>query len=77
VFESKPDAVRIVYAGQRAEWKDPANAWRQAPFSVKGVPTLIKVTADGVSFPFPLSILLCSTTRGRKGLTSLNRPGQD
>jgi thiol-disulfide isomerase/thioredoxin len=55
VFESKPDAVRIVYAGQRAEWKDPANPWRQAPFSVKGVPTLIKVTADGVSFPFQLS----------------------
>jgi thiol-disulfide isomerase/thioredoxin len=77
VFESKPDAVRIVYAGQRAEWKDPTNPWRQAPFSVKGVPTLIRVTADGVSFPYPLPFLSCSSTRGRRGLMCLHKPGQD
>jgi hypothetical protein len=35
----------------RFRWKGKAdNPWRQEPFSVTGVPTLIKVTADGVSY---------------------------
>jgi hypothetical protein len=30
-------------------WRKVDNPWRQAPFSVTNLPTIIKVTADGVS----------------------------
>jgi hypothetical protein len=30
-------------------WKSPDNAWRREPFLVRALPTIIKVTADGVS----------------------------
>jgi hypothetical protein len=30
-------------------WRKADNPWRQAPFSVTNLPTIIKVTADGVS----------------------------
>jgi hypothetical protein len=31
-------------------WRTPENIWKQAPFLVTALPTIIKVTADGVSF---------------------------
>ncbi|EKD17580.1 hypothetical protein MBM_04441 [Drepanopeziza brunnea f. sp. 'multigermtubi' MB_m1] len=40
------DVVRVVYAGQRDEWRDQNNPWRRAPFSITNLPTLVKVT-DG------------------------------
>jgi hypothetical protein len=30
-------------------WRKPVNVWRQAPFFVTALPTIIKVTADGVN----------------------------
>jgi len=33
----------IVYVGQRAEWKSPANAFRGDPWNVQSVPTIIRV----------------------------------
>ncbi|KII93677.1 hypothetical protein PLICRDRAFT_100806 [Plicaturopsis crispa FD-325 SS-3] len=43
-FEPKdgPSGV-IVYVGQKAEWKTPANAFRGEPWRVTGVPTIIKL----------------------------------
>ncbi|CAL3968608.1 hypothetical protein PZA11_004635 [Diplocarpon coronariae] len=46
-FADSEDVVRIVYAGQRDEWRSADNQWRQAPFSVRYLPTLVKVTGDG------------------------------
>ncbi|KAF8847756.1 hypothetical protein BDZ45DRAFT_606958 [Acephala macrosclerotiorum] len=46
-FASGVDEVKVVYAGQRDEWRKADNPWRQAPFSVTNLPTLLKVTSDG------------------------------
>jgi len=47
-FASGGDEVKVIYAGQPAEWRKSDNPWRQAPFSVTNLPTLIKVTSEGV-----------------------------
>ena len=31
-------------------WRNPANVFQQEPFRVTNLPTIIKVTGDGVSF---------------------------
>ncbi|KUJ19451.1 uncharacterized protein LY89DRAFT_581524 [Mollisia scopiformis] len=46
-FASGAEEVKVAYAGQRDEWRNSDNPWRQAPFSVTNLPTLIKVTGDG------------------------------
>jgi hypothetical protein len=33
----------VVYVGQREEWNETTNPWRQAPFNVERVPTILKV----------------------------------
>ncbi|TDZ25882.1 Thioredoxin-like protein Clot [Colletotrichum orbiculare MAFF 240422] len=40
------DTVRVVYAGLPEEWRTKDNQWRQAPFNVTNLPTLIKVTGE-------------------------------
>jgi hypothetical protein len=34
--------AEIIYTGQRAEWKDPNNKYRHAPWNVTSVPTILK-----------------------------------
>jgi hypothetical protein len=36
-----------VRVGERTEWKTPAHPFRSPPLSLKGVPTLIAVLANG------------------------------
>ncbi|KAF9567776.1 hypothetical protein CPC08DRAFT_519164 [Agrocybe pediades] len=36
-----PDAL-IVYVGDRGQWKTPSNIYRQAPWHVTGVPTIVR-----------------------------------
>ncbi|KAK1593347.1 uncharacterized protein LY79DRAFT_514688 [Colletotrichum navitas] len=38
--------VRVVYAGLPEEWRTKENPWRQAPFNVTNLPTLIKVSGE-------------------------------
>ncbi|ORY79277.1 hypothetical protein BCR35DRAFT_304670 [Leucosporidium creatinivorum] len=35
----------LIYVGQRADWKSPENAFRQA-FGLKGVPTIVRVESS-------------------------------
>ncbi|RFU24550.1 hypothetical protein B7463_g11782, partial [Scytalidium lignicola] len=42
-----PETVKVVHAGQRDEWRAKDNAWRQKPFSVTAIPTIIKATGKG------------------------------
>ncbi|GAA5884565.1 hypothetical protein JCM6882_005301 [Rhodosporidiobolus microsporus] len=37
----------LVFVGSRNEWKTPDNPFRQAPFNVSKIPTIIKVTEGG------------------------------
>ncbi|KAH6712370.1 hypothetical protein BKA61DRAFT_657752 [Leptodontidium sp. MPI-SDFR-AT-0119] len=46
-FASGEDVVKVVYAGQRDEWRKQDNPWRAAPFKITNLPTLVKVTAEG------------------------------
>ncbi|KAG4441430.1 hypothetical protein IFR05_003117 [Cadophora sp. M221] len=46
-FASGEDVVKVVYAGQRDEWRKQDNPWRVAPFKITNLPTLVKVTAEG------------------------------
>ncbi|KAF4633760.1 hypothetical protein G7Y89_g4356 [Cudoniella acicularis] len=46
-FGGADDIVRVVYAGQRDEWRKQDNPWRLEPFLVTNLPTLIKVTEEG------------------------------
>ncbi|EXJ87076.1 hypothetical protein A1O3_04034 [Capronia epimyces CBS 606.96] len=39
----------VVYAGSPQEWRSPDSPWRQPPFNVTNLPTLLKVTSNGVS----------------------------
>lgn len=32
----------IIYVGDKPTWKDPKNEYRQAPWNVTGVPTVLK-----------------------------------
>ncbi|TVY38429.1 Thioredoxin-like protein [Lachnellula occidentalis] len=43
-FVDRAEVVKVVFAGQKDEWRKADNPWRQAPFSVTNLPTLIKVT---------------------------------
>ncbi|TVY14408.1 Thioredoxin-like protein Clot [Lachnellula arida] len=45
-FADRADDVKVVYAGQKDEWRQAENPWKQAPFSVTNLPTLIKVTGN-------------------------------
>ncbi|KAH8925515.1 hypothetical protein BT69DRAFT_1279650 [Atractiella rhizophila] len=36
---------KIIRVGHKSEWKNPTNYFRQGPFFVKGVPTVIKIPA--------------------------------
>ncbi|TVY87097.1 Thioredoxin-like protein [Lachnellula willkommii] len=45
-FADRADDVKVVYAGQKDEWRKAENPWKQAPFSVTNLPTLIKVTGN-------------------------------
>jgi hypothetical protein len=38
----------------RGRWRDLSNVFRQDPFRVTNLPTIIKVTADGVSLGYGL-----------------------
>ncbi|KAG9235392.1 hypothetical protein BJ875DRAFT_459242 [Amylocarpus encephaloides] len=42
-FADSPHVVTVVYAGQREEWRQTDNPWRQAPFSITALPTIVKV----------------------------------
>ncbi|KAK2625987.1 hypothetical protein QTJ16_004249 [Diplocarpon rosae] len=46
-FADGEAVVKIVYAGQRDEWRSAENPWRRAPFSITNLPTLVKVAGDG------------------------------
>ncbi|PBP15698.1 hypothetical protein BUE80_DR013420 [Diplocarpon rosae] len=46
-FAESKEVVKIVYAGQRDEWRSAENQWRRAPFSITNLPTLVKVAGDG------------------------------
>ncbi|KAH8678631.1 hypothetical protein BGZ60DRAFT_401488 [Tricladium varicosporioides] len=46
-FDNQEGFAKVVYAGSKAEWKDPGNPWRQTPFSITHLPTIIKITEDG------------------------------
>ncbi|KAM0790684.1 hypothetical protein ACM66B_004543 [Microbotryomycetes sp. NB124-2] len=39
----KPLESTTIYVGSRDEWNKPDNTWRQAPFNVERVPTVLKV----------------------------------
>ncbi|BGP14563.1 hypothetical protein JCM10213_001912 [Rhodosporidiobolus nylandii] len=39
----------LVFVGQRNEWKTPENPFRQAPFSISKIPTIIRVEQGGDS----------------------------
>ncbi|KAK1971716.1 hypothetical protein LZ32DRAFT_598966 [Colletotrichum eremochloae] len=45
-FGGNEDTVRVVYAGLPEEWRTKENPWRQAPFNVTNLPTLIKVSGE-------------------------------
>ncbi|KAF4785958.1 hypothetical protein HER10_EVM0011892 [Colletotrichum scovillei] len=45
-FGGGEQTVRVVYAGLPDEWRTKENPWRQAPFNVTNLPTLIKVSGD-------------------------------
>ncbi|KAG9245075.1 hypothetical protein BJ878DRAFT_503142 [Calycina marina] len=48
-FQGNGEAVRnarVIYVGDRATWKDPTNKWRQEPFYISGVPTILKVVGE-------------------------------
>ncbi|OLN85963.1 Thioredoxin-like protein Clot [Colletotrichum chlorophyti] len=45
-FGGEDNTVRVVYAGLPDEWRTKTNPWRQAPFNVTNLPTLIKVSGD-------------------------------
>ncbi|KAH6917027.1 hypothetical protein BKA70DRAFT_1417804 [Coprinopsis sp. MPI-PUGE-AT-0042] len=42
---SGPDSpcALVVFVGTREQWKTPDNIWRQAPWNVTGVPTVVKI----------------------------------
>ncbi|KAI5834352.1 hypothetical protein K523DRAFT_263321 [Schizophyllum commune Tattone D] len=44
--EGAPDLL-IVHVGDRPEWKTPDAIYRKEPWSVTGVPTLIKLDSEG------------------------------
>ncbi|ORY75960.1 hypothetical protein BCR35DRAFT_306015 [Leucosporidium creatinivorum] len=39
----KPQESTVVWVGSREEWNKDDNVWRQAPFNVYRVPTILKV----------------------------------
>lgn len=43
---SETPAALLVYVGDRAQWKSRDNKYRQAPYNVTGVPTIVK-TKEG------------------------------
>ncbi|TVY55003.1 Thioredoxin-like protein Clot [Lachnellula cervina] len=45
-FADRAYDVKVVYAGLKDEWRKADNPWKQAPFSVTNLPTLIKVTGN-------------------------------
>ncbi|GKT50387.1 thiosulfate sulfurtransferase RDL2, mitochondrial [Colletotrichum spaethianum] len=45
-FGGDDNTVRVVYAGLPEEWRTKENPWRQAPFNVTNLPTLIKVSGE-------------------------------
>jgi hypothetical protein len=40
--ESGPSAL-VVYTGNRDQWKSKANIWRQEPWNITSVPTIVKL----------------------------------
>lgn len=40
--EEGPSAL-IVYVGNRQQWKTPENIWRQGPWNVTGVPSVVRI----------------------------------
>ncbi|TQN73038.1 Thioredoxin-like protein Clot, partial [Colletotrichum shisoi] len=45
-FGGDENTARVVYAGLPEEWRTKENPWRQAPFNVTNLPTLIKVSGE-------------------------------
>ncbi|KAF8140521.1 hypothetical protein EV363DRAFT_1151665 [Boletus edulis] len=45
--EQDPPSAVIVYVGQRSEWKAPDNVFRQDPWKVTTIPTIIKLDEAG------------------------------
>ncbi|PRQ73140.1 hypothetical protein AAT19DRAFT_15893 [Rhodotorula toruloides] len=37
----------LVFVGDRTEWKKPDNPWRNAPFNISRIPTIIRVEQGG------------------------------
>ncbi|CZT07309.1 hypothetical protein WAI453_013000 [Rhynchosporium graminicola] len=46
-FAEGEEAVKVVYAGQRDEWRKQDNPWKAAPFEIEALPTLVKYTVEG------------------------------
>ncbi|KAM0755585.1 hypothetical protein T439DRAFT_320285 [Meredithblackwellia eburnea MCA 4105] len=43
-----PDnASSIVYVGDRETWNKPENPWKQAPFNIERIPTILKLKGEG------------------------------
>jgi len=40
--ERSPSAL-IIYVGQKPEWKSPKNEWRQQPWDVQTIPTIVRL----------------------------------
>jgi len=45
-FSEEYPAALIVYVGNKAQWRNPSHVYRQAPWRITGVPTIVKM-ADG------------------------------
>ncbi|MBW0536604.1 hypothetical protein O181_076319 [Austropuccinia psidii MF-1] len=43
------DGLIYVYVGQPNEWKSPSNVFRQAPWSVERIPTVMQVSSNSQS----------------------------
>ncbi|CAA7264838.1 unnamed protein product [Cyclocybe aegerita] len=43
VFSADDADGLVVYVGERSQWKNPANIYRQDPWKITGVPTIVKL----------------------------------
>jgi hypothetical protein len=48
-------ALGFLWADQTNRWRSPDNVWKKEPFLVTALPTIIKLTADGVSIKVEIS----------------------
>jgi len=43
--EDSPSAI-IIYVGQRDEWKTSKNRWRQQPWDIQSIPTIVRISDE-------------------------------